>query len=89
MIIRPSKDYVAKTGMISAMSSARDNIHWFVPQDGPARTFDVIVSGIDPAQPDYEIHAIDPLGGRPTRNGAIRAPIMSFEASSDKYVAAL
>lgn len=89
MIIKPSRDYTAKVGMISAMSSARDNIHWFVPQGGPARTFDVIISGIDPAQPDYEILAVDPLGGTPLRNGAIRAPIMSFEDSSHKYVAAL
>lgn len=89
MIIKPSRDYIAKTGMISAMSSARDNIHWFVPQGGPARTFDVIISGIDPAQPEYEIKAIDPLGGARLSDGAIRAPIMSFEDSSDKYVAAL
>lgn len=89
MIIKSSRDYVAKTGMISAMSSARDNIHWFVPQGGPARTFDVIISGIDPGQPEYEITAIDPLGGSPMGDGTIRAPIMSFEASSDKYVASL
>ncbi len=89
MIVKPSRDYVAKTGMISAISSARDNIHWFVPQGGPARTFDVIISGIDPAQPSYEINAIDPLGGTLLEDGAIRAPIMTFEAASDKYVAAL
>lgn len=89
MIVKPSRDYLAKTGMISAMSSARDNIHWFVPQGGPARTFDVIISGIDPAQPSYEINAIDPLGGMLLEDGAIRAPIMTFEAASDKYVAAL
>lgn len=89
MIIKPSRDYTAKLGMISAMSSARDNIHWFVPQGGPARTFDVIISGIDSALPDYEIQAIDPLGGTALQKGAIRAPIMSFEDSSRKYVAAL
>lgn len=85
MVIRPTRDTVAGVGTLSAMSSDRDNIHWFVPQGGPARTFDVVISGLDPAQPDYDIRAIDPLGGRRVRDGAIVAPMMSFEASSAKY----
>lgn len=89
MIVKPTRDYIASIGMISAMSSVRDNIHWFVPQAGTARTFDVIISGIDPTQPDYEIQAIDPIGGQRMADGAISAPIMSFEDSSEKYVASI
>ncbi|PEQ10257.1 hypothetical protein B2G71_23300 [Novosphingobium sp. PC22D] len=85
MIVRPTRDYVASTGMLSAMSSPRDNIHWFVPHGGPARTFDVVISGIDPEQAPYEIVAIDPVGGVIRRDGSIRAPVMSFEAASAKY----
>jgi hypothetical protein len=86
MVIKPTRDYVARTGMLSAMSSARDNVHWFVPQGGPAQTFDVIITGLDPAQAEYDIQAIDPLGGTRLADGAIRAPIMSFEDASAKYV---
>lgn len=85
MVIRPTRDYVAHRGMISAMSSQRDNIHWFVPVDGPATTFDVVISGIDPGAPEYEIRAIDPLGGRRMGDGTILAPIMSFADSSARY----
>lgn len=87
MIVRPTRDYVAETGQLSAMTPERDNIHWFVPRGGPAMTFDVIISGIDPGEADYEIEAIDPLGGTRLDDGTIRAPKMAFEAASGKYTA--
>ena len=89
MIIRPTRDYIAEVGQISAMTPEKDNIHWFVPQHGPARTFDVVVSGIDPDQPDYEIEAIDPVGGEAMGDGTMRAPKMAFEAASEKYTSAI
>jgi hypothetical protein len=89
MIVRPTRDYIAATGQLSAMTPDRDNIHWFVPQGGKAMTFDVIISGIDPGEADYEIEAIDPLGGAELGDGAIRAPKIAFEAASDKYTAAI
>lgn len=89
MIIRPTRDYIAQTGQLSAMTPDRDNIHWFVPQGGRAMTFDVIISGIDPGEADYEIEAIDPLGGTALTDGAIRAPKIGFEAASDKYTVAV
>jgi hypothetical protein len=85
VVIRPTRDFVATVGTLSAMSSERDNIHWFVPQGGPARTFDVIISSLDPGQPDYEIKAIDPVGGRLLGDGSIVAPVMRFEDASAKY----
>ncbi|HET9230803.1 MAG TPA: hypothetical protein VFO00_05915 [Vitreimonas sp.] len=86
MIIRPTRDYVARLGDVSTMSSQRDNIHWFVPNGGaPATTFDVIISDLDPGQPSYEIRAIDPIGGRVRADGAIVAPIMEFGVSAARY----
>jgi hypothetical protein len=89
MIIRPTRDYIAATGQLSAMTPDRDNIHWFVPNGGAAMTFDVIISGIDPGEADYDIEAIDPLGGTMLADGKIRAPKIGFEAASDKYTAAV
>jgi hypothetical protein len=89
MIIRPTRDIVAGVGTVSTMSSDRDNIHWFVPQGGAARTFDIVVSGLDAGQPDYDIRAIDPLGGRRLADGSIAAPVISFDESSARYTAAI
>ena len=89
MIIRPTRDMVAGVGALSAMTSARDNIHWFVPQGGTARTFDVVISGLDAGQPDYAIRAIDPLGGEQRADGTIIAPVIDFETASARYTAAI
>lgn len=85
MVIRPTRDVIAGVGTLSAMTSARDNIHWFVPQSGPARTFDVIISGLDPGEPDYEIRAIDPLRGLQRSDGSILAPVIDFDTASALY----
>jgi hypothetical protein len=88
MVIRSTRDYVARIGEVSTMSSQRDNIHWFVPHGGaPATTFDVVISDLDPGQPSYEIRAIDPIGGRVRADGAIVAPIIGFEAAAERYTA--
>lgn len=87
MIIRPTRDLVARVGAVSTMCSERDNVHWFVPQGGPATTFDVIVSGLDAGQPDHDIKAIDPVGGERLPDGTIRAPILSFAEASRRYTA--
>ena len=88
MIIRPTRDYTARLGAVSTMCSERDNIHWFVPAGGKrATTFDVVLSGLDAGQPDYDIKAIDPLGGRRRSDGAIVAPIMTFDAAAERYTA--
>lgn len=87
MIIRPTRDYVASVGQVSTMCSERDNIHWFVPQSGPATTFDVVISGLDAGQPDHDIRTIDPVGGERLADGSIRAPMLSFEESARRYTA--
>lgn len=85
MVIRPTRDYIGDVGLISTMSSDRDNIHWFVPHEGPATTFDVVISDLDPGGQSYDIKAIDPLGGKRLGDGSIVAPVMDFGASSAKY----
>jgi hypothetical protein len=88
MVIRPTRDYVARLGEVSTMSSQRDNIHWFVPHGrAPATTFDVVISDLDRGQPSYEIRAIDPLAGRTRPDGAIVAPIIGFAESARRYTA--
>lgn len=87
MLIRATRDFVAPTGALSAMSSAQDNIHWFVPHGGPATTFDVVISDLDPGQQSYEIQAIDPINGVHRPGGVIAAPIIGFEEASRRYTA--
>ena len=89
MLIRPTRDYVARPGDVSTMCSQRDNIHWFVPEAGPATTFDVVISGLDDGAPDYDIKAIDPLRGERRAGGVIRAPIIGFDEAARRYTAAV
>ncbi len=87
--LRPTRDYVAVPGQVSTMCSERDNIHWFVPQGGPGRTFDVLVSGLDPAAPDHVVEAVDPVRARRSDDGSLIAPIIDFESSSRLYTSAI
>jgi hypothetical protein len=89
MRLRPTRDYVAGPGEVSTMCSERDNIHWFVPKGGPARTFDVLVSGLDPGQPDHLVEAVDPVRARRSEDGSLVAPIIDFATSSRLYTSAI
>lgn len=89
MRLRPTRDYVAGPGRVSTMCSERDNIHWFVPQGGPATTFDILVSGLDPGQPDHLVEAVDPIRARRAGDGSLIAPIIDFESSSRLYTSAI
>ncbi len=85
LIIRPTGDVVAEPGDAAAMTTPRDNVHWFVPQSARAMTLDVIIDGLVPGQDDYRIEPIDPLGGENLPDGTIRAPLISFEQSMERY----
>ena len=85
MLIRPTRDYLAEIGHLSTMTSARDNIHWFVPRGAHAATFDLILSGLDAGMADYEIEAIDPLAADRRPGGVLAAPVIPFEQASRKY----
>ena len=85
MLIRPTRDFVAATGAVSTMCAERDNIHWFVSDGGPAATFDIVISGLDPGAPDHLVEPIDPLGAVPAEGGSLLAPLIGFEESSRRY----
>ena len=87
MRLRPNRDYIAEMGQVSTMCSERDNVHWFVPKDGPATTFDVVVSGLDPGAPDHLIQAVDPNRATRSEDGTLLAPIIGFVESSERYTA--
>ena len=89
MRLRPTRDYIARTGRVSTMCGERDNIHWFVPQGGAATTFDLVVSGLDPGAPDHVIEAVDPLRARRAGDGSLIAPIIGFAESSRRYTASI
>jgi hypothetical protein len=87
LIIRPTLDVVAEPGHAAAMTSPKDNVHWFTPRSARAMTLDVIIDGLSPGEERYLIQPIDPLGGTTLANGSIRAPIVSFERSMALYSA--
>lgn len=88
LLIRPTGDHVARVGEAAAMTTAKDNVHWFTPATARAATFDVIVSGLDSGQANYVIEPVDPLGGEHRPDGTILAPILSFDESMDRYTSA-
>lgn len=89
MVIRPTKDYVAEVGEVSTMAPEEDNVHWFVPQGGPATTFDLVISGLDRGAPDHLIQAVDPLRAKRRSDGTLVAPIIGFGEASRRYTAAV
>jgi len=89
LLIHPARDEVAEAGHAAAMTSVKDNVHWFAARSASAMTFDVIVDGLDPGAERYVIQPVDPLGGEQLSDGSIRAPLLSFEDSSKRYTQAL
>ncbi len=87
IIVRPTVDEIAEPGMAAAMTSAKDNVHWFAARSESAMTFDVIIDGLDAGQPDYVIQPLDPVRAQHTPSGDIIAPILSFEESSRRFTA--
>ncbi len=85
IVIRPTADHIASVGSAAAMTSQKDNIHWFVPASARAMTFDVIVDNLDPGENSYVIEPIDPIGGVRQADGSIVAPILTFEESMARY----
>jgi hypothetical protein len=85
LVIQPTSDHIGEVGSAAAMTSAKDNIHWFTPVTPSAMTFDVIVDGLDRGERDYVIQPVDPVGGEHRADGTIVAPFLSFEASMQKY----
>jgi hypothetical protein len=89
VVIRPTRDAVMRLGEVSTMSTAHDNVHWFVPRAARATTFDVIVSGLGGARPSYVIEPVDPVRGQKLPDGTIRAPYLTFAESTRFYTRAV
>jgi PCO_ADO len=87
LVIRPTLDVVAEPGLSAAMTTPKDNVHWFAPRTARAMTVDVIIDGLDAGQDSYLIQPVDPLGGQELADGTIRAPLISFERSMELYTA--
>ena len=89
MVIKPAGDVVAGPGQISTMCSERHNVHWLVPQDGPATTLQIVIDGLSSKGARSEVIALDPIGGRVLKDGSIVAPVMSLDAAGAKYTSEL
>lgn len=87
LIIRPALDVVAEPQYAAAMTTPKENVHWFTPKTARAMTLDVIIDGLSAGQDNYLIQPIDPLGGRQLGDGTIRAPLVSFKRSMELYSA--
>lgn len=85
LIIRQTVDERIGTGRVSTMSARRNNIHWFVAEEDESATLDVIVDGLQPGQDAYTIDLVDPLGGEKLGDGTIRAPLIDWKNSVNKY----
>src|SRR6185312_10695967 len=79
LLIHPARDEVAEPGHAAAMTTVKDNVHWFAARSATATTFDVIVDGLDAGTERYVIQPVDPLGGEQLSDGSIRAPLLSFD----------
>ncbi len=47
LVIRPTADHIGEVGSAPAMTSAKDNVRWFIPATPAAMTLDVIFDGLD------------------------------------------
>ena len=85
LVLRPAADRRLGPGEVSSIGPARENVHWFVPLTEHAATFDVLVTGLDPDGPEYQVQPVDPLGGVALGDGTLRAPLLGFEESARRY----
>lgn len=87
LVIRPTGDHVGGVGSAAAMTTAKDNVHWFTPVTPQATTFDVIIDGLDPGRKSYVIQPVDPNAGVRRPDGTIVAPLLSIAESMARYPA--
>jgi hypothetical protein len=87
IVVRPTQDVLAEPGHAAAMTTLKDNVHWFAPRSRQAMTLDVIIDGLEPGRERYLIEPLDPLRAKQLPDGSFRAPVLSFERSMDLYSA--
>jgi hypothetical protein len=87
VVIRPTHDLLAEPGHGAAMTTSKDNVHWFAPRSRQAMTLDLIIDGLEPGRERYRIEPLDPLRAVPLPDGSLQAPVLSFEKSMALYSA--
>jgi hypothetical protein len=85
IVVRQTQDVLAGPGHAAAMTSAKDNVHWFAPRSKRAMTLDIIIDGLEPGRQRHLIEPIDPLRATALADGSLRAPVLSFERSMALY----
>ena len=88
LLLRPAGDRRLERGQVSTIGRRRENVHWFVPLTSRAATFDVIVTGLEPTGPEYQVLAVDPLGAADLGEGTLRAPLLAASSHASSAVAA-
>lgn len=84
-ILTPTVDRIIRRGDFSTMSDAKDNVHWFTAQGGPAFLFNVVVSNLM-TRPGFGVgrQKLDLRGGE-MPDGRIRAKGIDLETWLDVY----
>lgn len=85
LIVAPTVDTTIRPGDLSTMSTERNNVHWFTAKTAKAFTLDVIIDGLTPNQPRYEIELLDVNDAEKLANGRRRARIITWEESVRRY----
>ncbi len=90
VVLRPTRDEVARPGALITMSDERDNGHWFEGVGPQSISFDIPIGDITPrkqyrhpAEAFNQIY-VDPTVA-PQVNGTIDAPIIPFRDSVRKF----
>jgi hypothetical protein len=85
IVMRPTIDRLSRAGDATSISSARDNVHWFVAQSERAFTFDCILSDLEPLGFSYGIDLVDPDRAQRLPDATLRAPVIDWGESVRRY----
>ena len=87
LVLRPTSDEIVGVGHAAAMTSSKDNVHWFAARSEHAMTFDIVVDKLDPGEKSYEVQPVDIADAVTLKDGTVRALLISSEASRRRYTA--
>jgi hypothetical protein len=82
LLVRPTRDEVARLGHASSISEARDNVHWLIATTPRAFTFDVIVTDLAGAT---EIDNLDMAAAERVAPDLLRVKKLDVAAALARY----
>ena len=85
LVLRPTIDRISRAGDATSISPDRDNVHWFVARSERAFTFDCIMSNLEPLGFSYGIDLVDPDRAGRLPDGSLRAPVIGWNESIERY----